>query len=532
MLMPNISWPTFPDSTMDVDDKKDNEPRSSKRLCFCGLFMMFVVMTVVLVPIGVSFLRPDIARKSSISKSKLPAKVQLNHTTTTSQSSEPSSSSEDTDQQVLLLDDFLDQEALAAENLAGTIFDIRTWLDLKDFNLTFTKDTVRGLPIMGINSSWDDTPSATEFVPPLNDAWDYGERPVRGVNIAGWLCTDPSITKSLYGASTSEEELTTKLRNTGGWDAAKHALETHYSTFITEEDFKMISASGIDHIRISVGYWLVDVLDDGHLPHVGWRYLLRGLEWARRYGLRVQLVIENSTLEDSIKESFCLDTHSRLGTFFSQPRYKNLVVQYGLGNVPDALLHSAYAAVQTGGYTNSIVYSAEKANLNEYCDRFPVQEYPNMVLSFDKYMGSVRSPQNFTRQEKLRSVCENWSSEIGELASSELENRTNVLINGWWMIDTCSPAQHASGLSVDDHLIRNHQAYRVFLKDFVKSQMAVFEKSGGQGWYYWTWKTETEDIWTFKEGIKNGIIPILQQANDPDLVCSFDFDYREIGLAR
>ena len=128
--------------------------------------------------------------------------------------------------------------------------------------------------------------------------------------------------------------------------------------------------AGFDHVRISFPYWLVANVNsnDPYVEKVGWRYLLRGIEWAREVGLRVniclhaapgsqnglyhrysflwfrlipsgrqgtigwlngyvfdQLCSNLSTNGDSNAQATTTFT-SQLAAFFSQPRYKNIVM--------------------------------------------------------------------------------------------------------------------------------------------------------------------------------------------------------------
>src|ERR1700744_6477030 len=75
----------------------------------------------------------------------------------------------------------------------GGYLDPFSWYDTVDFNVTFTNATVGGLPIMGLNSPWDDSVQATSGVPPLNQPFPYGTTPIRGMNVGGWLSIEPFI---------------------------------------------------------------------------------------------------------------------------------------------------------------------------------------------------------------------------------------------------------------------------------------------------------------------------------------------------
>jgi glucan 1,3-beta-glucosidase len=111
----------------------------------------------------------------------------------------------------------------------GTYLDPFTWLDTRDFNLTYTNETVGGLPIMGLNSTWDDSAQPNKNVPPLNQKFSYGVQPIRGINLGGWLSIEPFITPSLFDrypltdGVVDEWTLSQKLGS-----SAASTIEQHY----------------------------------------------------------------------------------------------------------------------------------------------------------------------------------------------------------------------------------------------------------------------------------------------------------------
>ena len=74
-------------------------------------------------------------------------------------------------------------------------------------------------------------------------------------------------------------------------------LSRHWDTFYTEDDLFKFAAVGISHLRIPVGYWLVDVNEDEEpFPkppqndNEGQRfYLKRFLSWAENFDLKVMI---------------------------------------------------------------------------------------------------------------------------------------------------------------------------------------------------------------------------------------------------
>jgi glucan 1,3-beta-glucosidase len=117
-------------------------------------------------------------------------------------------------------------------------------------------------------------------------AFDYNSEKVRGVNLGGWLVLEPWITPSLFeqgGAEAIDEWCLTN--DLGG--SAQDTLSQHWNSFITADDFHQISAAGMNHVRIPIGYWAV-------VPQPGEPYVQGQLDvldqaigWARDAGLKV-----------------------------------------------------------------------------------------------------------------------------------------------------------------------------------------------------------------------------------------------------
>ena len=152
--------------------------------------------------------------------------------------------------------------------------------------------------------------------------------------------------------------------------SAASELEKHYSAFINRESFQQMQDAGFDHVRISFPYWLIANVNsnDPYVEKVGWRYLLRGIEWAREYGLRINICLHaapgsqnglyhryslywslcwsqavtrvalagwmgrilfdcvaNISTDGTANAQATTVFTGQLAAFFSQPRYKNLV---------------------------------------------------------------------------------------------------------------------------------------------------------------------------------------------------------------
>ena len=93
---------------------------------------------------------------------------------------------------------------------------------------------------------------------------------MRGVNLGGLFVLEPWITPSIF------EEVNIDL---GGvvvdeYTYAQYVdptfyqerLTRHWDEFYSREDLQELYDSGITHVRVPVGYWLVDVADDEPFP--------------------------------------------------------------------------------------------------------------------------------------------------------------------------------------------------------------------------------------------------------------------------
>ena len=328
----------------------------------------------------------------------------------------------------------------AAKN---TILDPFTWYDTTSFNVTYTNDTVGGLSIMGLNSTWNDTTQANQFVPALNKAWAYGTMPIRGVNLGGWLSIEPFITPSLFNTYKTDQNIVDEysLTTVLGPTKAAQVLEKHYSQFITEHDFASIQAAGFDHVRIPYSYWAVTTYPgDPYVSKISWRYLLRGIEYARQYGLRVNLDLHalpgsqngwnhsgrqgpigwlNGT-DGALNAQRSLDLHTQLSTFFAQPRYQNVVTIYGLVNEPKMTALSQSAVV---GWTASAAQIVRKSGMNQtiaFGDGFlglskwqgQLQGITGMVLDAHEY--TIFDPNLIVMNHtaKVQYACTGWTGQM------------------------------------------------------------------------------------------------------------------------
>lgn len=464
----------------------------------------------------------------------------------------------------------------------GTYLDPYSWYDTTDFNLTYTNQTVGNLPVMGLFDEWDDSAQASNKVPPLNKNWgSYSDNPARGVNLGGWLNLEPFITPSLfeYDSDLGIIDEWTLCAHLG--DEAQATLERHYASFVTEQTFAAIADAGLDHVRIPYGYWAVQTYDgDPYLFRTSWRYLLRGIEWARKYGLRVNLDIHglpgsqngwnhsgrqgaigwlNGT-DGELNAQRSLDVHDRLSKFFAQDRYKNIIAFYGLANEPKmtALDASAvttwtaqaYELVRDNGVKAVQVFGDGfmgldnwQGQLTGYGDTLALDVHQYVIFNVNQIV--------FTHQEKIKYACDGWTAQSIESMDTDT-GFGPTLFAEWSQADTdCTrhlnnvgegnrwegtynpqdgsgtpvtsprcPTQDATCTCSDANAdpARWSDEYKLFLRMFAEAQMHSFER--GWGWWYWTWETESAPQWSYRAGLAAGVLPT--KAWQRDFNCDTD----------
>lgn len=82
---------------------------------------------------------------------------------------------------------------------------------------------------------------------------------VKGVNLGGWLLSEPWLTPSLYANTSASDEW--HLCDELGKDSCSQLLRTHWKSFLNQSNFQAIQRAGLNTVRIPVGYWAVDLED-------------------------------------------------------------------------------------------------------------------------------------------------------------------------------------------------------------------------------------------------------------------------------
>ncbi|THH06748.1 hypothetical protein EW145_g3869 [Phellinidium pouzarii] len=457
-----------------------------------------------------------------------------------------------------------------------------------DDGTTFTfKNAFGGTWYSDPKDPFNNAARAQSWSPALNETFKYGTDIIRGVNLGGWLVTEPFMqvllraslllfycqiktvsfhlrVPALYEpyvnatvAAVDEWTLSQNMRSDTS-NGGISQLENHYKTFITEKDFAQIAAAGLNFARIPVPYWAIEVRgDEPFLANTCWTYFLKAIQWARKYGLRINLdfhalpgsqngwnhsgklgtinVLNGPMGYANAQRS--LDYIRIFAEFISQPEYKDVVVMFGITNEPqpstfgmDQLKRyylQSYDLVRTAGGTG-----AGNGPFVSYHDGFQGQNnWAGFLPGADRISLDTHPYLCFATQSSnplssfVKTPCTAWGanmntsmSAFGLSAAGEFSNAINdcgLYVNGvglgtryegtypgtWPVIGTC-----------DDWL--DYENWNATIKQNYKS-FALSSMDALQNYFFWTWKIGNSTVynkvmapqWSYQLGLENGWMP-------------------------
>lgn len=372
--------------------------------------------------------------------------------------------------------------------------------------------------------------------------WDYQNDKIHGVNLGGWFVLEPYITPSLFEAfgdnpPVDEYHYTQQLGKT----AAAKALQKHWLLWYTEDDFKAIADAGLDTVRIPIGYWAFQLLDDDPYVQGQQKYLDLAIGWARTHGLQVWIDLhgapgsqngfDNSGLRDTI--GFQLDTN--IGVTLTA--LQNIFDKYGGGDYQDVVSGIELLNEPLGpsidmnqlknfyqwGYNNMRSVSNIAVIIHDAFEAF--NYWDNIMTTDDGYWSVVvdhHHYQVFSAGELSRDIDEHISVACGWGTSAKGEAKWNVCgefsaaltdcalwLNGVgrgarWLGDYDGSPYYGlcDAYTTPDNWTSD---YRANVRKYVEAQLDAFEQTGG--WIFWNWKCEDAIDWDLSRLISEGVFP-------------------------
>ncbi|KAI9746475.1 MAG: hypothetical protein M1818_000188 [Claussenomyces sp. TS43310] len=359
---------------------------------------------------------------------------------------------------------------------------------------------------------------------------------LRGVNLGGWLVLESWMNGDLFTDSFASATDQWSFDSISG---AKAALETHWSTFFTEDDVKTIAATGINALRIPIGYWAYDVADGEPYIQGADVYLEQAIGWARDNNMYVWVDLHGSPgsqngfdnsghagnvewqQDDNLQRS--ISVLKTIATKYGALEYSDVVVGIEMVNEPISWdnnvfsvsqnwAQEAYAAVKTAsaseklvivmhdGFEGPVSWTTVAEGLTAG-RRFGVDTHLYQLYS--------DSDNQLTQAQHITEAC-GWAAELATanaimpVYAGEWSAATNICVNpdGSTIAGTsCSTAgcqcQSADFSSWNDGMIEQ-------VRRFVEAQLDVFESSSSG---YFMWAAKGPGGWGFLNGIGNGAIP-------------------------
>ncbi|ESK92044.1 glycoside hydrolase family 5 protein [Moniliophthora roreri MCA 2997] len=417
------------------------------------------------------------------------------------------------------------------------------------------------------NEPFNNGAKAQSWSPALNETFNYGVDRIRGVNVGGWLTIEPVSHPSApalfekYATSvpTPVDEYT--LHMAVAADTANGGLaqiEEHYKTFITEKDFAEIAGAGLNYVRIPLPYWAIDVREnEPFLPKTAWKYFLKAIGWARKYGLRINLDLHavpgsqngwnhSGKLGDVnwlmgpmglANAQRTLDYIRILAEFIAQPQYRDVITMFGIINEPresysgaeqiEAFYAEAYRIIReiTGigqgawiSYHDAFRPRSDWAGFMANADRIMLDDHPYIAFG---------GQDNRGWGAKVDQVC-GWSADVktsmsafGMTAAGEFSLAINDC--GLWVTGVGDGTRYEGDYKPDPSFPRIGSctqwtdwtkfdaATKAEMKQFA---MASFDAL--QNFFFWTWKIGDSinsgkvesPAWSYKLGLEQGWMPL------------------------
>ncbi|KAI0250044.1 glycoside hydrolase superfamily [Lactifluus subvellereus] len=409
---------------------------------------------------------------------------------------------------------------------------------------------------------FNDDARPNSWTPPLNTSWDWATNRVYGVNLGGLFVLEPFISPALfqkYPTAVDEWTLSQAMAaDTGSGGGLQAQLEAHYDTFVTEQDIAEIAGAGLNWIRLPIPYWAIETWPgEPFLARVCWKYILRLIGWARKYGLRIYLDLHTvpgsqnafnhsgrlgqinflNGIMGIANAQRTLDYIRIITEFISQPEYKNVIPIFGIAN--EAFVSTIGQTELTGFYLQahnmirSITGYGEGngpyiaihdgfigldkwANLIPGSDRIALDTHP--YISFDGQPNTEPIAVDDGLGESggiwPKQAC-GWGPGInnsqlafGVTISGEFSSATNDC--GLFLLGVGKNPTFQGDCTPFTNWQNWNQTFKDGVRDFSLASMDAL-----RNWWFWTWKignsstsgTVETPLWSYQLGLQNGWIP-------------------------
>ncbi|KAG2050896.1 glycoside hydrolase family 5 protein [Suillus hirtellus] len=417
-----------------------------------------------------------------------------------------------------------------------------------------------GIWVDNPNDPFNNGAYPNSWTPPLNSSWTWGVDKVYGVNLGGLFVLEPFITPALYQkypGSVDEWTLST-LMAADTASGGLQQLETHYNTFITEQDIAEIAGAGLNWIRLPIPFWAVEKWDfEPFLEKVCWPYILRVLQWARKYGIRVNLDLHtipgsqngynHSGKSGSINflngvmglanAQRALDYIRIITEFISQPEWVDVVPLFSIVNE---------ALVSTIGTDQIITFYLLAHDMIRNITGYGEGHGPYIVIH-DGFLGTAAWADFLQGSDRIILDTHPYFAFDSQSDWAPIATGTGLSAGGIWPQQACSAwgpgintSQTAFGVTIAGEFsdgyndcglyltgVGNTDSYGTTCSLFLDAsqwnssmiaglnEFTLASMDALQNWFFWTWKVGNSSttnsvqspLWSYQLGLQYGWIP-------------------------
>lgn len=372
-----------------------------------------------------------------------------------------------------------------------------------------------------------------------DSSFDYNNDLVRGVNLGGWLLVEPFITPSLFEAfdgngPLDEYTYTQQL----GKDEAKKRLQKHWSSFITEGDISQIAEWGFNHVRIPVGYWAFETFEGDPYVQGQLEYLDQALEWVASNGLHAwvdlhgapgsQNGFDNSGWRDHLEwqngdnvEKTLKVLEKVADRYATNPAVTAIeVLNEPLGPSLDMdrikqFFQDGYKRIKDKNSNVNVVIHDAFQPIGSFNDFMQPPEYNGVILDHHQYQVFEAGQLQQSADDHVSSACNIGKSMYGENLwritgewSAALTDCTKWLngVGTWSRYEgKYDNSPYIGSCAGTDDINTWSDERKSNTRKYVEAQMDAYDQ--GNGWIFWTYKTERSLEWDMTKLIKNGLFP-------------------------
>ncbi|KAI9729166.1 MAG: hypothetical protein M1834_007073 [Cirrosporium novae-zelandiae] len=405
--------------------------------------------------------------------------------------------------------------------LLFTLFTLSTaWIPGVDKQITSKSGTNRfnrtSLLSQNITSTTNSTRNRKRWLPYT--------LPIRGVNLGSLFVFEPWLAETEWTrigceGKNSEFDCVSAL----GQTAANTAFQDHWSQWVTEDDFVLMSNYGLNTVRIPVGYWMDEDIvysDSEYFPQGGLAYLEQVCGWASDYGFYIIIDLHGAPGAQVATNADTGQYASTAGFYVDYQYERALKFLEWMTNI----IHSNDNMRNVGmiEIVNEPIQDAETVQTmreSYYPDAFTriraaetalgitSNDYLHIQMMNTKW-GSG-SPSEYLTDDYFAAYDDHryvkWDSSVTVSQSSYLSNSCNddrggdsPTIVGEWSLSPPDDVEWTTDWNPSTH--------ESFYQNWYAAQVMTYEKQ--DGWVFWAWKSQLGDYrWSYQDAVSAGVIP-------------------------